>query len=123
MICATRLELEIFKSNAFSIAYFTDRLHHKMSFFTLQKGMFGQIMMMWSNLMLLLLLFLPFGCGIYDRSKLPKTPKCAYTFLTESAICGNTELMAELAPEFRPGWKHINVVSSTGSFSLEGITI
>lgn len=93
-----------------------------MNFFTLHQKSATQVIMMWLDLMLLLLLFLPFGCCIYDRSKLPKKPKCAYTFVSESAICSNTNSMAELASEFRPGWKHINVVSSTGSFSLEGIT-
>lgn len=98
-------------------------MHHKINLFALQKKPFNQMILMWFDLLLLLQLLFPFVCGILDRNKIPTQLKCSYSFLTESAICANSSSLAQLAQEFRPGWKHINVVSSTGSFSLEGITL
>lgn len=100
-------------------AYIETKFQLKMICFINSKKLFNQIWL----LLLSLLLFLPFGHAIIDRSKLPKQPKCAYTFLTESAICSHSNSLAEISQEFRLGWKHIKVVSSTGTFSIEGISV
>lgn len=50
----------------------------------------------------------------------PKTEKCIYTFVTESAICRNAVLLQEISTEFRPIWKHIRVVDTPGYFSIAG---
>lgn len=67
-----------------------------------------------------LLIFISIVCAQRQTVQNVK-PKCAYTFLTESAVCGNTNYLREVALEFRPTWKHIKVVSSTGIFSMAGI--
>lgn len=46
--------------------------------------------------------------------------KCAFTFLIESAICSGANAIQEISWEFRPSWKHIRVVSTTGIFTLAG---
>lgn len=62
----------------------------------------------------LLLIFASIVCGQRQPAK------CAYTFLTESAICGSSNYMRDIAREFQPGWKHIKVFAYTGAFSLAG---
>lgn len=47
--------------------------------------------------------------------------RCTYTFLTESAICGNSISMRDVSQEFRPSWKHVKVIAYAGTFSLAGI--
>lgn len=56
-----------------------------------------------------------------QRQTITNARKCTYSFLTESAICGNSNYMRDVSKEFRDGWKHIKVMAFTGTFSLAGM--
>lgn len=66
------------------------------------------------------LLLLCISIAFAQRQPVVNNPKCVYTFLTESAVCGNSNHMQEIAQEFRPGWRHIKVIGFMGIFSLAG---
>lgn len=58
--------------------------------------------------------------GQFDSNPFLAKSKCSFTFLIESAICSDASSMREISWNFRNDWKHIQIVSTTGTFTLAG---
>lgn len=74
------------------------------------------------NRKVLFLIFATIVCG-QRQTATNNVRRCAYTFLTESAICGSSNFMRDIAREFQADWKHIKVIAYTGTFSLAGLNM